>query len=147
VAKITTITEHFQHFLADLKESFWGSLEEKTRLAWKHFLEAESERMRNLYMDREFYERARRPAAKYRNGYYERAFVTRFGTIRLRIVRTRGKSFLPAAIEKFQRRALDLAVLAREAFLHGISTRQVGRVVATLSGQTVSPQTVSRLTR
>jgi hypothetical protein len=31
--KITTITEHFQRFLADLKESFWGILKEKTRLA------------------------------------------------------------------------------------------------------------------
>ena len=101
MAKITTITEHFQHFLADLKESFWGSLEEKTRLAWKHFLEAESERMRNLYAGCESYERGQRPANKYRNGYYERDFVTRFGTIRLRIARARGKSFLPAAMEKF----------------------------------------------
>jgi hypothetical protein len=33
-----------------LKESFWADLEATTRLAWKHFLEAESERMRNLYM-------------------------------------------------------------------------------------------------
>jgi transposase-like protein len=32
-------------------------------------------------------------------------------------------------------------------FLRGISTRQVGRVVATLTGETVSPQTVSRITR
>src|SRR5271169_2325232 len=147
MAKITTITEHFQHFLADLKESFWGSLEEKTRLAWKHFLEAESERMRNLYAGCESYERGQRPASKYRNGYYERDFVTRFGTIRLRIARARGKSFLPAAMEKFQRRAPELAILIREAFLRGISTRQVGRVVATLTGETVSAQTVSRLTR
>ncbi len=38
-------------------------------------------------------------------------------------------------------------MLIREAFLRGISTRQVGRVVATLSGEVVSPQTVSKLTR
>jgi hypothetical protein len=50
MAKITSITEHFQHFLADLKESFWGDLEGRTQLAWKHFLDAESERMRNQYM-------------------------------------------------------------------------------------------------
>ncbi len=37
--------------------------------------------------------------------------------------------------------------MIREAFLRGISTRQVGRVVATLTGETVSPQTVSRITR
>ncbi len=48
---------------------------------------------------------------------------------------------------KFQRRAEDVTLLIREAFLRGISTRQVGRVVATLTGEAVSPQTVSRITR
>jgi putative transposase len=38
-------------------------------------------------------------------------------------------------------------MLVREAFLRGISTRQVGRVVATLTGEPVSAQSVSRLTR
>jgi putative transposase len=147
MAKIISIDEHFQHFLTDLKDSFWGDLEAKTRLAWKHFLEAESERMRHLYMGYESYERGPRPAAGYRNGYYERDFVTRFGTLRLRVARTRDKSFLPAGLDKFQRRAPEVAMLIREAFLRGISTRQVGRVVATLTGETVSAQTVSNLTR
>ena len=147
MAKIISIDEHFQHFPTDLKESFWGDLEARTRLSWKQFLEAESERMRNLYMGYESYERGPRPTAGYRNGYYERDFVTRFGTLRLRIARTRGKSFLPAGLDKFQRRAPEVAMLIREAFLRGISTRQVGRVVATLTGETVSAQTVSNLTR
>jgi transposase-like protein len=38
-------------------------------------------------------------------------------------------------------------MLIREAFLRGISTRQAGRVVAALTGEVVSPQTVSKLTR
>lgn len=147
MAKIISIDEHFQHFLTDLKESFWGDLEAKTRLAWKQFLEADSERMRHLYMGYESYERGPRPASGYRNGYYTRDFVTRFGTLRLRIARTRDKSFLPAGLDKFQRRAPEVAMLIREAFLRGISTRQVGRVVATLTGETVSAQTVSNLTR
>ena len=45
------------------------------------------------------------------------------------------------------RRAEEVALLIREAFLRGISTRQVGRVVATLTGEVVSAQTVSKLTR
>ncbi len=73
--------------------------------------------------------------------------MTRFGTIRLRIARTRKRNFLPPGLEKFQRRAPELALLIREAFLRGISTRQVGRVVATLSGEAVSAQAVSRPTR
>jgi len=147
MTKIVSIDERFQHFLADLKESFWGDLEGRTKLAWKHLFETESERLRDRYAVLDSYERGARQPRQYRNGYYERDFVTRFGTIRLRVARARGKSFLPPAIEKFQRRAPELAMLIREAFLRGISTRQVGRVVATLSGETVSAQTVSNLTR
>jgi hypothetical protein len=29
MAKVTPITEHFQHFVRDLKESFWGLAEPK----------------------------------------------------------------------------------------------------------------------
>ncbi len=147
MTKIVSIDERFQHFLADMKETFWGDLEGRTKLAWKHLFESESERLRDRYAVLDSYERGPRQARQYRNGYYERDFVTRFGTIRLRIARARGKSFLPPAIEKFQRRAPELAMLIREAFLRGISTRQVGRVVATLTGETVSAQTVSNLTR
>src|SRR3974377_1554443 len=88
-----------------------------------------------------------KPRQDYRNGYYQRDFVTRFGTLRLRIARTRKKGFLPQVLEKFQRRAAEVNLLIREAFLRGISTRQVGRLVAILTDEPVSPQTVSRLTR
>jgi len=147
MTKIVSIDERFQHFLADMKESFWGDLEGRTKLAWKHLFESESERLRDRYAVLDSYGRGPRQPRQYRNGFYERDFVTRFGTIRLRIARARGRSFLPPAIEKFQRRAPELAMLIREAFLRGISTRQVGRVVATLTGETVSAQTVSNLTR
>jgi transposase-like protein len=54
---------------------------------------------------------------------------------------------LPVGLQRFQRRAEEVSLLIREAFLRGISTRQVGRVVATITGETVSAQTVSKLTR
>ena len=69
--------------------------------------------------------------------------MTRFATIRLRIARTREKSFLPIGLKRFQRRAEEVLLLIREAFLRGISTRQVGWVVATITGEAVSAQTVS----
>jgi len=147
MAKVAPITEQFQHFLTDLKESFWGDLYGKTRLAWKQFFDAESLRERDRFCGAGWYERAPEKPREYRNGFYTRDFVTRFGTLRLRIARTRGKAFLPRGLEKFQRRAEEVALLIREAFLRGISTRQVGRVVATLTGEVVSAQTVSKLTR
>ncbi len=147
MAKVSCITEQFQHFLTELKESFWGELYGETQQAWKRFFELDSERLRDRYAGWNRYRRGQRESSRYRNGYYERDFVTRFGTIRLRIARARGRSFLPPALRRFQRRADELALLVREAFLRGISTRQVGRVVATLTGEPVSAQTVSRLTR
>src|SRR5215472_14505059 len=147
MAKIIPIDEHFQHFLAEMKESFWGDLYGQTRQAWQRFFELESARERDRFSGWAPYERRRGKRRDYRNGYYERDFVTRFGTIRLRIARTREKSFLPAGLKRFQRRAEEVSLLIREAFLRGISTRQVGRVVATITGETVSAQTVSKLTR
>ncbi len=147
MAKIIPISEHFQHFLAEMKESFWGDLYGQTRQAWQRFFELQSERQRDRFSGWGRYERRRGKRRIYRNGYYERDFVTRFGTIRLRIARTREKSFLPVGLRRFQRRAEEVSLLIREAFLRGISTRQVGRVVATITGETVSAQTVSKLTR
>jgi putative transposase len=147
MAKIIPITEHYQHFLAEMKESFWGDLCGETKRLWKERLEADSRRERDRYAVREVYQRRSSRQQPYRNGYYERDFVTRLGTLRLRIARTRGKSFLPRGIERFQRRAEDVSMLIREAFRRGISTRQVGRVVATVTEEVVSPQTVSQLTR
>ena len=146
MAKVTPITEHFQHFVQDLKESFWGDLQGEVQKAAKKLFELLSQRQRDLYMVSPRYGRAEQ-RKDYRNGYYQRDFVTRFGTLRLKIARTRKRGFLPAVIQKFQRRAEEVSLLIREAFLRGISTRQVGRVVAVFSGEVVSAQTVSQVTR
>jgi len=146
MAKVTPITEEFQHFVSELKESFWGDLQGQVQQSMGRLFELLSERQRDLYMVSARHSR-QKPRRDYRNGYYERDFVTRFGTLRLRIARTRKRGFLPEVLKKFQRRAEEVSLLIREAFLRGISTRQVGRVVAILTGEVVSPQTVSRLTR
>jgi hypothetical protein len=120
MAKIISITD-YQHFLAEMKESFWGDVYGQTTVVWKQLLEADSRRQRDRYAVRELYQRRRSRRQPYRNGYCERDFVTRFGTIRLRVARTRGKRFLPCGIEPFQRRAEEVALLIREAFLRGWS--------------------------
>ena len=146
MAKVTPITEHYQHYLAELRESFWGDLQGQVQQTMRKLFELLSERQRDLYMVSPRHSR-QKPRQDYRNGYYQRDFVTRFGTLRLRIARTRKRGFLPEVLQKFQRRAEEVSLLIREAFLRGISTRQVGRVVSILTGEVVSPQTVSRLTR
>jgi putative transposase len=145
--KLTPVTEQFQHFVEQVKESFWGDVYEEGKQAVKELLEADSERQRQRYLMTESYERTGIAERDYRNGSYERDLVTRFGTIRIRIARTRQKGFLPKGLEGFQRRADEVALLIREAFLRGISTRQVGRVIGVITGEVVSAQTVSKITQ
>jgi transposase-like protein len=147
MTKVSRITEQFQHFVSEVEDSFWGDVYERTKLAWKRFLDQQSLRERERYLGCGRYERRAASPREYRNGFYERDFVTVFGTIRLRLARTRKQCFLPKGLRRFQRRADEVALVIREAFLRGISTRQVGRLVSVLTGEPVSAQTVSRLTR
>ncbi|MGH9670073.1 MAG: transposase [Terriglobales bacterium] len=82
-----------------------------------------------------------------RHGFDERDFVPRRGTLRVRVARTRPRAFLPAGLARVARRAAEVWVLLREAFLRGLSTRAVGRVVALITEAPVSAQTGSRGTR
>ncbi len=144
---VTPITEQFQHFVEDLKETFWGDVYGKTKLLWKKFFEEESERLRDVEVGYDWHQPESKEKRSYRNGFYWRTFVTWLGTLRLKVARTRTKSFLPKGVERFQRRAEEVMMLIREAFLRGISTRQVGQVVASVTGEVVSAQTVSKLSR
>ena len=147
-ARVKNTTQRFQVFVQDLQESFWGDFQGQTREMLKKLLETDAEQQMADYLGLKWHERAR-PAERidYRNGFYERDYVTPLGIVRLRIPRARGRSFLPRWIGRLERRAPEVAELIRQAFLRGISTRQVGRVVAILTGEPVSAQTVSKLTR
>jgi putative transposase len=146
--RVKNSTQRFQVFVRDLQESFWGDFQGQTREMLKKLLEADAQQQMANYLGLKWHERARAAARlDYRNGFYERDYVTPLGIVRLRIPRTRQRSFLPRWIGPLERRAPEVAELIRQAFLRGISTRQVGRVVAILTGEPVSAQTVSRLTR
>jgi hypothetical protein len=62
IAKVTPITERFQHFVEELQESFWGDLYGQTRAAWKKFFELDSERLRDRYAGWNRYRRGPRKA-------------------------------------------------------------------------------------
>jgi putative transposase len=146
--RVKNITARFEAFVQNLQESFWGDFQGQTRQRLKELLEKDAEQQMAEYLGLKWHERT--PAAErvdYRNGFYERDYVTGLGVIRLRIPRTRLRSFLPRCLRPLERRSPDVAELIRQAFLRGISTRQVGRVTAVVTGEPVSAQTVSNLTR
>jgi putative transposase len=142
-------TEEYAGFLENLKESFWGDFRGQVRQTIKALLDVDAEQQMEKYLGLRWYQR---PAegevrADSRNGFYERDYVTPLGIIRLRVPRTRRRSFLPSWLPRLQRRSPEVAELIRQAFLRGIATRAVGRVVALLTDEPVSAQTVSKLTR
>jgi putative transposase len=139
-------TEQWQHFQRDLREDFWGDLAQHTRQSWQDFLGRLSVEARDRYLGVRDYERSPERTDA-RNGFYEGDFVTRLGTLRVRVARTRQRTFLPPGLRRLERRAAEVLLLIREAFLRGLSTRTVGRVVALVTEEPVSAQTVSRLTR
>jgi transposase-like protein len=132
--------------VTDVREQFWGDLAQHTRQSWQDFLGRLSVEARDRYLGVREYERSpgRHDA---RHGFYARDFVTRLGTLRVRVARTRQRAFLPEGLGRLERRAAEVVLLIREAFLRGLSTRAVGRVVALITEEPVSAQTVSRLTR
>src|SRR6266436_6672642 len=82
----------------------------------------------------------------HRNGSRSRLLSTKAGDIELRIPKLRTGSFFPALLEP--RRRIDRALWAviMEAFVHGVSTREVDDLVAALGIDAgVSKSQVSRI--
>jgi len=142
-------TEQYAVYRQEAAEEFWGQVRWRTQRALQQILEADSEQQMADYLGLARYERSEEPQERVdsRNGCYERDYVTALGSIRIKVRRTRKRSFLPRGIQTLERRAPEVAEMIRQAFLRGISTRAVGRVVALLTEEPVSAQTVSRLTR
>src|ERR671915_645983 len=80
-----------------------------------------------------------------RNGYRERAWDTRVGTIDLRVPRVRDGSFFPSLLEPRKRAERALVAVVQEAYVQGVSTRRVDDLVQALGMTGISKSQVSRL--
>ena len=90
--------------------------------------------------------RARNPErSNSRNGYRERSWETRAGTVPLQIPKLRKGSYFPTFLEP--RRAAEKALVAviQEAYVQGISTRSVDDLVKAMGMSGISKSQVSRL--
>lgn len=80
-----------------------------------------------------------------RNGYRERLWETRAGSIELKIPKLRRGSYLPEFLEPRRTAERALAAVIQEAYVQGISTRSVDELVRALGMSGVSKSEVSRL--
>lgn len=82
------------------------------------------------------------------NGYRERAWDTRVGEIELAIPRTRsGPAYFPSFLEPRRRCEQAIVSVVMEAYVNGVSTRKVDRLVEQLGIQGMSKDRVSRMCR
>ena len=82
----------------------------------------------------------------YANGFKDREYTSRLGSLRVQIPQVRGLSFYPKCLEKGERSERALKVAIAEMYIQGVSTRKITAITEELCGFEISSSQVSRCT-
>src|SRR3712207_8137197 len=81
----------------------------------------------------------------WRNGFRDRGFDTRLGTLQLRIPKLRQGSYYPPFLEPRKTAEKALVAVIQEAWIGGVSTRRVDELVQAMGLTGIGKSTVSKL--
>ena len=130
----------------DPKE-FWIDVNVYLRKLTKNFIEDTLDEEMIQYQQRERYQRTNK-RLDYRNGHYHRNLDTTFGPVdNIAVPRSRHGLFKTTVFKRYQRRQQTVNTVVCNAFLRGISTREVAGVLKPILGTNISASAVSRITR
>lgn len=83
----------------------------------------------------------------YRSGYYQRALITRVGTLELRVPQDRDGRFSTELFERYQRSEKALVGALAEMYVQGVSTRKVKAITEALCGHSFSASSISAINK
>ena len=104
------------------------------------------EKERDEYLESKSYQRNPNKSI-YRNGYYERDYTTKIGTLNLRVPRTIDGKFSTEVFERYQRNEKALLTTMLEMYVQGLSTRKISKIIENMCGKSYSKSFVSSLTK
>ena len=99
------------------------------------------------FLDYEKYDYSGRNSRDPRNGFYDRTYQSRFGTLNLRIPRDCEGLFKQHTIPSYQRSSNELEITIVQLYKKGITTREISELIEKMYGHYYTSQTVSNITK
>jgi len=128
-------------------KDFWIDINAYLRKLTKNFIEDTMEEELIQYMQTQPYQRTD-TRVDYRNGHYYRDLDTTLGPVeKIAVPRSRQGLFRPTVFNRYQRRQQAVNDVVCNAFLRGISTREVAGALKPILGTNISASGVSRITK
>jgi transposase-like protein len=128
-------------------KDFWVDINAYLRNLVKGFIEDTMDEELIQYMQTQPYQRTD-SRVDYRNGHYYRDLDTTLGPVeRIAVPRSRQGLFRPTVFNRYQRRQQAVNDVVCNAFLRGISTREVAGALKPILGTNISASAVSRITK
>jgi len=129
-------------------KDFWIDVNAYLRKLTKNFIEDTMEEELVQYMQTQPYQRAKDNRLDYRNGHYHRNLDTTLGPVeKIAVPRSRTGLFKTTVFGRYQRRQQAVNDVICNAFLRGISTREVAGALKPILGTNISASAVSRITK